>query len=400
MQVHLEHCTGGPRVHQCECSETFANRKDKHRHRLRCEVAQGIIDEQHAARVQLENSNNTNSNNTNSNNTTTVTDNSVDNSTNVNIENLVINLPAPAAPAVPAPPAAPVAVNDFADTNIQTVIDDILRNPAPIQVAHKKGVLHEAMLSVMHYTGSEENHNVYGIEMKGRSLHVRQRGRRRAIDKTKALDSIFKRVQTVSNSPLIRALLMGNNTTDLPVTVPTTLRERKQIESMYQFMIQYKGEGHPTFEALIYPKELAPPIDVVAWGNCVIKILKDLKSSYQLDPEEFKEATMLASWDYRFMDEMWFSSNGTGWELCDGPAVIQSKMHVKLNDLKNALLQRLMSEAGDKQGDAVSFTESQLESRRLGQIVPRLPDLELAKRSIEWIKDRESAASTDITTSG
>ena len=348
---HSAVCDGSLQFQCSTCDHVGTNRKDAYLHKLSCPATAGTSGNNEGHQT-ISNSDHSGNN--------TVVDSY--NTTNINIGNINVNIGAD-------------KINDFTETNIQRVIDDIVANPALVQLAHKRGMplLHEVLVSEMHFTGAKENRNILRVDNTRRSMYVRHKGKRRMIDKYNGIFLTQQNVEKITNSPEIKALLTD---ADGPVfEIPTTDAEVRSLRRLYQEVMIGKDVGLRDNQ-LVVPKRLPPEFARTLWEEKLLATLSDIE--YHPSPDKFKAHVMEVCERFMYLVDTWFAGIGTGWRMCKDEDDVVASVHSVLNDLKNSLISRL---ANDK-----SVDEKVLHACRA---LPRFPDKELAERSINWMLERD-----------
>jgi hypothetical protein len=201
---HEAKCHGCDILQCPHCLERFDTPLKKCRHKKQCSRAHESISNTVAGNGIVGSNNNVNSNNT----------------------NITLNITVPAV--------------DFLNTDLLQTKKDIWANPAPIQLATSQRRLHDAILAVMHFTGSPVNHNVHGLQEKGTSMTVTLNGRKAQICKRQGLETSVQNVCDVANSPEIKPLLGAVLDKELPLR-PTKQSALNSLYSRYSRNIKNKG---------------------------------------------------------------------------------------------------------------------------------------------------------------
>ena len=348
---HAAVCDGSLQYQCSTCQHVGKTRNEAYLHKLSCP---GV------ASTSVNTEGNQNIANSDHSGNSTIVDSY--NTTNINIGNINVNIGAD-------------KINDFTETNIQRVIDDILANPARIQLAHKRGMplLHQAVVSEMHFTGAKENHNILRVDSTRRAMYVRLQGSRRMIDKYDAIFMTQQNFETIVNTPAIKALLTDKE--DPIFEIPTTDAEVLSLRKTYQSVMVNRNLGHREKE-LVVPQRLPPEFARTLWEEKLLATLSDIE--YHPSPDKFKAHVMEVCERFMYLVDTWFAGIGTGWRMCKDEDDVVASVHGVLNDLKNSLISRLANEK--------SVDEKVLHACRA---LPRFPDKELAERSINWMLERD-----------
>ena len=371
LNMHMAKCNG-LKQNECDaCHEVLPSKKELYVHKMKdCPALPPInlqpLDINPANTGTIDASSSANTTNTVDNSVTVTNDNSITNDNSVNItNNITIHLP----------PQAAAQVHDWDKTDIDQTIDDIVANPARIQLAYRKNLLHEAVAAELHFSGSKSNMNVFTVERHGTSMYVRMSDRRRAVDRKIGVNFTIQRVRHIVNSPRIKTLLSSGPDAILPF--PETLTEARDLRSLYIHLLASEGDFIGR-HSLVVPKGLPPPFNQAKWDTRMLEVLRTVQNAFRPDPLEFKDVIMDICERFMFIIDSWFVGIGTGWRLCNNQAEVENMMYMLLNDLKNDLVSRL----------ATSTTKSD-DVLKARDVLRRLPDKDLAKLSISWMIDRD-----------
>jgi hypothetical protein len=328
------------------CGELFQTKQAKYKHSLKrnCAASTSLVVSSNSGTIQVNN----------------VEDNSV---TNTVTNNVNMNLDGEAVAQ---------AINSYFQTNLAKVIEDLLKNPAFLQMAFRNEQLHEAIVQKTHYGDVQENCNVLSVDKNGKFMYVRERGKRLAIDKNDGLFQSLKNATTIANSPQIQPLL--TKLPELPVKPFASAAEQKRVIKDHFISHYNKGLFNRRFAIPDYP----PPIITIGeWEAVLYEILPNVVGVYRQPLDIYKELVLMSCTGFVFIEGVWFAPYGdSGWIVCDDKLVVVRKIHVHLNDLKTRAKCNMLNRFHET---------SRPELRHYANIMSHFPDKDLAGKAVDWI---------------
>lgn len=267
---HEQTCTG-PKELKCGlCGEVFQDKYRKYRHTKRCT---GPAPEP-STTVVISNSNNNNVN----------IDNSTTNNNNYNFNH--------------------IKVNDFHRTKVGPTVNNLMRNPAPIQLANeRKHDKLEETLAQATYWATPENRNVLGIESHGRNMFVQMGGKKGVIDRKEGIARMIKTVRDVVRAPEIRDLLG-------PCIRLADIEDAKEFVALrpkYANVIENGGEFGNSI-LVPEPRPYFLPDDELRAG--LLAILEKVRPDCKLPRIPFGNLIVKVCARFGYADGRWFVGSG------------------------------------------------------------------------------------------
>lgn len=343
LQRHQQKCDGFLPLQCRSCGKLFKTKQDKYKHSLKrgCST-------QASTNVQV-------TTNTGTVNVSNVIDNSV-NTVNVNVDGDVVCQ----------------AMKKYFQTNLEKVIEDLLENPAFIQMAFKNKQLHQAIVEKTHYGNVRENKNVLGVDKNGRDMYVLEDGKRLAISKKVGLHQSVKNATSIANSPEIQPLL--TKFPELPIKQSTNVCEQRSVILDHYYVHYNKGEFAKRFTI---PDYRPPVISIEEWESILFEILPNVVSVYRQPLDIYKDLVLKSCAGFVILEDTWFAACGSsGWIVCDDEAVVISKMHIHLNGMKALAKCNLLKKLE---------VSPQPELQHYVNVMTHFPDRDLASKSVEWM---------------
>lgn len=286
---HEAKCNGAHSLQCPVCWEEFSTSKRKSRHCLAASCTarpKPGTQPDSPGGISLSNCNN----NTINHSTTNIIDNStnIDNSTTNNIN---VNVAC--------------SVNDFHRTKVGPTVNNLMRNPAPIQLANeRKHDKLEETLAQATYWATPENRNVLGIESHGRNMFVQMRGKKGVIDRKEGIAHMIKTVRDIVRAPEIRDLLGPC----IRLADIEDVKEFVALRPKYANVIENGGE----FGNSILVPELRPYFVPESELRKLILAAAEQVSPdiHKLPVKPFRHAIMQVCMRFGYADGRWFVGSG------------------------------------------------------------------------------------------
>lgn len=253
-------------------------------------------------------------------------------------------------------------VVSFVDTDIDSVVQLVLRDPARFQLAMYNGSLHQELCKATHFGPIPHNHNVYGLEAKGSKMRVHHRGKKVIMDKGHGLTRIMNNNHRIASDDKT-APYLGKHTMD----------RDQYSKNLISDVLHNKGDYVPVVDFYDRIPDFVPPAD------CLQAILDDFTK------------VVVAHWNFGDYDDLipyckrsfahavchykgqwWEATDGGGWASCgDAPEVV-GRCITRLLGTTRESASRTMAETEQKHRqfykDVVDGID-ELNQRRLIQMV-------------------------------
>lgn len=268
---------------------------------------------------------------------------------------------------------------DFRDTDLQLVIDAIVRNPAFMQLAHEHNLLTEAILDETHFSGALENRNVFGADKKGKYLNVMVNGQRGVINKKVGLAQSINNVNTIANSPKVRTFLTDEDDDKPILPTPDSAMMERCLKNKHEEIMYMKGSYR-------IPASMTVPTTVPVYftqteiEDLMLQSLElVLETPYRQDINVFKDLAMKICGNFKCVNGKWFKGIGEGWEVYKDTAKLQKEVHLVLNDLKNKFKDNLTKNKGLFSNPA-----------KAEKALDYFPDRVISRQAVEWLQEELS----------
>ena len=138
-------------------------------------------------------------------------------------------------------------VHDFFETDLNIVVEYFKNDPSALITAFKQGCLHEKILSVIHFTGAQENKNIFNVERTGKYMDIKASNMRMSIEKKVGLERTLYHVRYVANHPDVQCHL--TTLPNLPIPENLDNRTKRLIRIKHEIVILNRGkfliQGNP-----------------------------------------------------------------------------------------------------------------------------------------------------------
>ena len=350
LKKHQKKCNGCLPLQCPYCMIVFSNSKLKYEHALHGKC---VIPNQETARDESQGSVTVVTHNTNTINT----------GININTNNgTIININL----AVP---------KDFRDTDIQLVIDAIVKNPAFMQLAHEHNLLTEAILDETHFSGALENRNVFGADKNGKYLNVMVNGQRGVINKKIGLAQSINNVNTIANSPKLRTFLTEENEKKPILPTPDSAMMQRCLMNKHEELYFMKG-SYRIPATMTVPSTIPLYFTQEEIEQLMIQSLELVDVPHRQDIHLYKDLAMRICGNFKCVNGTWFKGIGEGWEVYKDPAKLQKEVYIVLNDLKNKLRDNVTK-------NSTKFSDQVCAKR----VLDYFPDRILATQAVEWVRE-------------
>lgn len=360
-------CKGVAPLQCVKCLAFFKTKQDKYRHKIENNCTNEPVTQIDNDKTFCEAASSSTVQNTINNGSVNNINSSINTNNGTVINGTVINIINLAVP------------KDFRDTDLQLVIDAIVRNPAFMQLAHEHNLLTEAILDETHFSGALENRNVFGADKKGKYLNVMVNGQRGVINKKVGLAQSINNVNTIANSPKVRTFLTDDDKPVLPT--PDSAMMERCLKNKHEEIFYMKGSYRipatmtvPTTAPVYYTQEEIEQL--------MMQSLQLVDVPHRQDINIYKDLAMRICGNFKCVNGKWFKGIGEGWEVYKDPAKLEKEVYVVLNDLKNKFKDNLT-----KKKIALS---NQVDARR---VLDFFPDKVIANQAIEWLQEELSIIS-------
>jgi hypothetical protein len=249
----------------------------------------------------------------------------------------------------------------FSETNIDAVVQFVLKNPARFQLALASGVLHQELARATHFGSIEENKNIVTIQEKGTNMRVIEDGKKVYMRKNEGLGMIINNNQRIVNDEALHPYLKGTKSNPI---FTVTKKHRADIANVVLsrggYVARKPFEKQLPTSTLVYDTDNATFVEGFSHAMIVYVDTEELHAMAHY-------VLCACTRDLIFSGDNWFGRLELGWELVDHPIEI-------VVENVNAMIAKVK--------DTIAGREEEWESRVLIDVMRRLCVRTLATRIV------------------